>query len=215
MQAARAEPSIYWKGPLCGLLSREEWAVAKPRLCPAFAIFPWTRPSGRPGGCATASDTVASLHAAVGQQVATGEDYPADARSTARCAQGLRSRARLQACDEAIMGVWWRWAGRLGPCCSATGRDAWWRKSAGDVVHQPTDHDRRRSNGGHRHLGKRRWDDLIQRYVEGIREREEPYQQAALDWTDWVATERLFADLAQRRFFADLYASCGRSARCV
>lgn len=85
------------------------------------------------------------------------------------------------------------------------------------LLHQPMDPEQRRLNRGHRHLVKRRWDDLIERHVKGMRERKEPWQPATLDRTNWAAMaegfvqrvllRRIASEVVGGRVFADPDAS--------
>lgn len=115
----------------------------------------------------------------------------------------LWSRADIPALDEAIVGTCLRWGGNLGRLGTKAHVPPLPRRShlerrleaesRSGMLRKTADPERSPLGRGHRHLGKRRWDDLIQRHVEERREPENPWQQATQDRTAWAATEKGFA----------------------
>lgn len=77
-----------------------------------------------------------------------------------------------------------RWCG-----ITANWRDAWLRKPVHAVLHVDADAGRQRLNRGHRFLGHRRWDEVVQKHVDTEAPTEVPWQHAALDREFWSSLE--------------------------
>lgn len=78
-------------------------------------------------------------------------------------------------------------------------RRAWRWKTLNAVPLRRSDPTRRRLNGGHRCLGRRRWDDLVQRHVDAAKGEDTPWHEATQVRDAWCAMEADFVAGALRR----------------
>lgn len=113
---------------------------------------------------------------------------------------------------DGIHYFWWRWAGHMarlgqrGPdwwCVVATSwRDAWWRKAVNLLYHTTADSSRQRLGRGPRFLGKRGWDELVQRHAERGGGSDEPCQATPQHRAKWLRLEVAFVSRVTRREMA-------------